>query len=77
MDPDKFPPGFLDVLEFPLFEALYRRRARRFLLGASIPDGPLAFASLDLEFYDYHFKAGAYLQTQARRMARWHPDKEK
>jgi hypothetical protein len=30
---------------------------------------------LDLEFYDYHFKAGAYLQTHAQHMERWHPDK--
>jgi hypothetical protein len=39
------PPGLQDVLEFPLVEALYGRRARRFSLGASIPDGPLAFTS--------------------------------
>ncbi len=45
MDPNKFPPGLEDVLEFPLFEALYGRRARRFFLGASISDGPLAFTS--------------------------------
>jgi hypothetical protein len=32
---------------------------------------------LDLEFYDHYFKAGAYLQTHAQHMARWHPDKEK
>jgi hypothetical protein len=40
-----YPRGLQDVLEFPLIEALYGRRARRFSLGASIPDGPLAFAS--------------------------------
>lgn len=34
------PPGLQDVLTFPLVEALYGRRARRFSLGASIPDGP-------------------------------------
>lgn len=45
MYPDKLPPGFEDILEFPLFEALYGRRARRFFPGASIPDGPLAFTS--------------------------------
>jgi hypothetical protein len=28
---------------------------------------------LDLEFYDHHFKPGAYLETHARHMARWHP----
>ena len=39
------PPGLQDVLEFPLVEALYGRRARRFSLGSSLPDGPLAFTS--------------------------------
>jgi hypothetical protein len=29
---------------------------------------------LDLEFYDHHFKPGAYLHTHAQHMARWHPD---
>ncbi len=29
---------------------------------------------LDLEFYDHHFQAGAYLQTHAEHMARWYPD---
>jgi hypothetical protein len=27
---------------------------------------------LDLEFYDQHFGAGAYLQTHADHMSRWH-----
>ncbi|GIV79918.1 MAG: hypothetical protein KatS3mg050_4312 [Litorilinea sp.] len=40
-----FPPGLEDVLSFPLIEALLGRRARRFSLGASIPDGPLAYTS--------------------------------
>jgi len=31
---------------------------------------------LDLEFYDRHFKPGAYLRTHARHMERWHPRKE-
>jgi hypothetical protein len=30
---------------FPLLDALYGRRSRRFPLGGEIPDGPLAFAS--------------------------------
>jgi hypothetical protein len=38
-----------DVLQylaaFPLVEALYGRRSRRFGLGAEIPDGPLAYKS--------------------------------
>ena len=49
MDPTtpstSFPPGFHDALEFPLVDALFGRRARRFSLGASIPDGPLTYAS--------------------------------
>jgi hypothetical protein len=42
------PPG-VDPLEelaaFPLVEALYGRRSRRFALGDEIPDGPLAYKS--------------------------------
>src|SRR5215216_6631616 len=45
METRAHPPGLQDVLQFPLLEALYGRRARRFSLGASIPDGPLAFTS--------------------------------
>lgn len=40
------PPSALEqVRSFPLIEALFGRRARRFSLGASIPDGPLAYTS--------------------------------
>ncbi|WP_261343052.1 hypothetical protein [Maioricimonas rarisocia] len=28
---------------------------------------------LDLEFYDRHFEAGAYLRTHAEHMRQWHP----
>ena len=36
----------LDSLRsFPLLEALYGRRSRRFPLGGEIPDGPLAYRS--------------------------------
>src|SRR5688572_31485215 len=45
METRAHPQGLQDVLEFPLVEALFGRRARRFSLGASIPDGPLAFTS--------------------------------
>ena len=45
MEIGEHPPGLQDVLQFPLVEALYGRRARRFSLGASLPDGPLAFTS--------------------------------
>ena len=33
------------LAEFPLVEALYGRRSRRFPLGGEIPDGPLAYRS--------------------------------
>ncbi len=39
------PAGLADVLQFPLLAALTGRRARRFSMGAEIPDGPLAYAS--------------------------------
>ncbi|MGR8941444.1 MAG: hypothetical protein ACU83V_07205 [Gammaproteobacteria bacterium] len=45
METKTFPPGVDTALDFSLLAALYGRRARRFSLGASIPDGPLAFAS--------------------------------
>jgi len=45
METRAHPLGLQDVLEFPLVEALFGRRARRFSLGASLPDGPLAFTS--------------------------------
>src|SRR3954466_15256770 len=34
-----------ELAAFPLLEALYGRRSRRFALGAEIPDGPLAYRS--------------------------------
>jgi hypothetical protein len=43
--PKDLPPGFEDVLSFPLSAALLGRRARRFSVGATIPDGPLAYES--------------------------------
>lgn len=45
METKHFPSGFADALRFPLVEALFGRRARRFALGDTIPDGPLAFTS--------------------------------
>jgi hypothetical protein len=39
------PSGLAELLEFPLVQALFGRRSRRFFLGASIPDGPLTFRS--------------------------------
>src|SRR5215218_2861923 len=34
-----------DLTRFPLLEAMFGRRSRRFGVGMSIPDGPLAYAS--------------------------------
>jgi hypothetical protein len=34
-----------EVLRFPLTEAMFGRRSRRFFRGANIPDGPLQYAS--------------------------------
>ena len=34
-----------DLASFPLMEAIYGRRSRRFSLGAEIPDGTLAYVS--------------------------------
>jgi hypothetical protein len=45
VDVEAAPPGLDTALAFPLIEALHGRRARRFSMGAEIPDGPLAFKS--------------------------------
>jgi len=42
---NSIPPGFSDMLSFPLIEALLGRRSRRFFAGAEIPDGVLAYTS--------------------------------
>src|SRR5262245_8229234 len=39
------PPGLEVAVAMPLIEALHGRRARRFALGAEIPEGPLKFKS--------------------------------
>ncbi|MBC5992036.1 hypothetical protein [Pontibacter cellulosilyticus] len=39
------PPGFQDMLQFGLVEALLGRRSRRFFMGAEIPDGVFAYKS--------------------------------
>ena len=39
------PKGLVEAANFPLLEALHGRRSRRFARGATIPDGPLAYAS--------------------------------
>ena len=42
---DHTPPGYDDLLQFGLVEALLGRRSRRFFRGAEIPDGHFAYAS--------------------------------
>lgn len=42
---NSMPPGFSDMLSFPLLEALLGRRSRRFFAGAEIPDGAFAYTS--------------------------------
>jgi hypothetical protein len=39
------PPGFQEMMSFPLIEALLGRRSRRFFMGAEIPDGVFAYKS--------------------------------
>lgn len=39
------PKGIQDAVRYPLIDALHNRRARRFSMGAELPDGPLAFKS--------------------------------
>lgn len=39
------PMGLEQAVQYPLIEALHNRRARRFSMGAELPDGPLAYKS--------------------------------
>src|SRR5687767_8064731 len=39
------PKGLAEAVKFPLIEAIYGRRARRFSKGAEIPDGPVKYKS--------------------------------
>jgi len=39
------PPGFQEMMSFPLIEALLGRRSRRFFMGAEIPDGVFEYRS--------------------------------
>ena len=45
MNKATFPPGFKDLQNFGLIEALLGRRSRRFFMGAEISDGVFAFKS--------------------------------
>jgi hypothetical protein len=44
-EPPPRPDPLAELAAFPLVEALYGRRSRRFALGDEIPDGPLAYRS--------------------------------
>ncbi len=41
----KVPRGLEEAVQFPLLEAIYGRRSRRFFMGAEIPEGVMAFKS--------------------------------
>ncbi len=45
MDREYIQPGFKDILDFMLMDALFGRRARRFFMGASIQDGYFEYKS--------------------------------
>ena len=45
LDFEKLGKTLNDMLKFPLMEAIAGRRARRFCLGAEIPEGVLVFKS--------------------------------
>ena len=45
MDTPAVPPGFREMLEFNLVDALLGRRSRRFFMGAGIPDGVFTYKS--------------------------------
>ena len=45
MAQETVPPGFEDMLNFGLLEALLGRRSRRFFSGAKLPDGVFAYKS--------------------------------
>ena len=45
MKDKNLPPGFKDMMDFGLIQALLGRRSRRFFRGAEIPDGVLAYRS--------------------------------
>lgn len=50
MDKEKISPGFKDVLDFKFVDALFGRRARRFFMGASIPDSYFKYTSMHEPF---------------------------
>ena len=45
MEISSFPPGYIDMLQFGLIQAILGRRSRRFFRGAKIPDGVFAYKS--------------------------------
>ena len=45
MDTHSVDAALAELTRFPLLDALYGRRSRRFPMGGAIPDGPLAYTS--------------------------------
>ncbi|MEV0049654.1 hypothetical protein AB0H34_04045 [Saccharopolyspora shandongensis] len=45
MPEEDFETALAELADFPLVEAIFGRRSRRFALGDEIPDGPLAYRS--------------------------------
>src|SRR5436305_471264 len=45
MTTDRLTDALAELARFPLLDALYGRRSRRFPMGGEIPDGPLAYRS--------------------------------
>ncbi len=45
MGANRLPPGFYDMRQFGLIDAIVGRRSRRFFMGAEIPEGVMAYKS--------------------------------
>src|SRR5436305_14937649 len=45
MTTDRLTDALAELARFPLLDAVYGRRSRRFPMGGEIPDGPLAYRS--------------------------------
>jgi hypothetical protein len=66
---NSLPPGFQDMLEFGLIEALMGRRSRRFFMGAEIPDGVLAYKSRHKPVPSLNWKNSSWSQPAAATQA--------
>ena len=66
---NSLPVSFRDMIEFGLVEALMGRRARRFFMGAEIPDGVLAYKSRHKPVPSLRWKNSSWLQPAAATQA--------